>query len=58
MSKEVDETFKALFALEDLREIWRKTAPKHELNKEQKEKVKEILEEIKKSLNEIEKCLK
>jgi len=53
--KQVEKTFEAMFALEELREIWRLTKPDHKLTKEQKEQVKEILEKVRKALDEIEK---
>lgn len=52
---QVQKTYEALFALEDIREILRQTSPKHKFNKEQKEKFKKILSELKKTLEEIEK---
>jgi Sep-tRNA:Cys-tRNA synthetase len=58
VEKVVEETFEALFALEDLREILRKTAPFHNLTEEQKEKVKAILSEVRKALDEIEEEIK
>jgi len=36
MKDAIDKTFEALFALEDLRQIWRDTAPTHTLSAEQK----------------------
>jgi Sep-tRNA:Cys-tRNA synthetase len=53
-AKIVEKTFEALFALEDLREIWRKTAPFHHLTKEQKEEAEAILNRVRKALDEIE----
>jgi len=50
----VEKTFEALFALEDLREVWRRTAPFHDLTKEQKEEVKAILNRARRALDEIE----
>jgi len=52
--KIVEETFEALFALEDLREVLRKTAPFHNLTEERKEEVKTILNKVRKALDEIE----
>ena len=49
----VEKTFEALFALEDLREVWRGTAPFHKLTKEQKEEVRVILNRTRKALDEI-----
>jgi cytochrome c556 len=50
----VEKTFEALFDLEDLREIWRKTAPFHNLTKKQKEEAEAILNRVRKALDEIE----
>ena len=54
VEKIVEETFEALFALEDLREVLRKTAPFHNLTKERKGEVKAILNKVRKALDEIE----
>jgi hypothetical protein len=43
-----------LFALTDLRQIFRETKPDHKLNDEQKKKVEEILKSVRKSLGIIE----
>ena len=56
--KSVDALFDALYALTDLRVIFRKTAPKHELNAEQKKEAKESLNAAKKAIEVIEKELK
>jgi len=53
-TKVVEKTFEALFALEDLREVWRRTAPFHYLTEEQKEGVKAILNRARRDLEEIE----
>jgi len=58
VEKIVEETFEALFALEDLREVLRKTAPFHNLTEEQKEEVKAILSKVRKALDEIEEEIK
>jgi len=50
----VEKTFEALFALEDLREVWRRTAPFHNLTKEQKKVMKTILNRARRALDEIE----
>jgi len=52
--KAVQETFEALFALTDLRQIFRETKPDHKLNDEQKKKVEEILKSVRRSLGVIE----
>jgi hypothetical protein len=55
--KAVQETFGALFALIDLRQIFRETKPNYQLNDEQKKKVREIIESVRQSLDVIEKEL-
>lgn len=55
--KIVEKTFEALFAMEDLREILRKTAP-FDLTKEQAKEAKKILAKVRKALDEIEGELK
>jgi hypothetical protein len=55
--KAVHETFEALFALTDLRQIFRETKPLFQLNSLQKEQVKKIIERVRQSLDIIEKEL-
>ena len=55
--KVVEKTFEALFDLENLRELLRKTAPS-ELTKEQLDDAKKILAEVRKLLKEIDVELK
>ncbi len=55
--KAVQETFEALFALTDLRQIFRETKPFFQLNSEQREQVKKIIERVRQSLDVIEKEL-
>ena len=55
--KSVEVTFKALFALIDLRQIFRETKPMYQLSTEQKEKVKNIIGEVRQSIDIIEKEL-
>lgn len=52
--KAVEETFEALFALTELREIYRKKAPLFKFNKEQLDSIKDILKRIRNSLDIIE----
>jgi len=52
--KAVEETFAALFALTDLRQIFRDTKPTYKLNVEQKEKIRKIIERVKQSIDIIE----
>ena len=54
VERAVEETFAALFALTDLRQIFRDTKPTYEFNDEQKEKIRKIIERVKKSINIIE----
>ena len=51
------ETFEALFALTDLRQIFRETKPTYQLSDEQLQKVKEIIEKVRHSADVIEKEL-
>lgn len=55
--KVVEETFRALFALTDLRQILRETKPTYELDERQEERVRKILEAVGESLAIIEKEL-
>jgi Sep-tRNA:Cys-tRNA synthetase len=55
--KVVEKTFEAIFALEDLRELLRKTAP-FDLTKEQIDEAKKILAKVRKTLDEIDMELK
>ena len=55
--KSVQETFEALFALTELRQVFRETKPTHKLNEEQKAKVKKIIEDVRRSLSIIEEDL-
>ncbi|MFH1821943.1 MAG: hypothetical protein ABH852_05860 [Methanobacteriota archaeon] len=55
--KSVQETFEALFALTELRQVFRETKPTHKLNDEQREKVRKIIESVRKSLSIIEEDL-
>ena len=47
MEDVVERTFEMAFFIEDLREIWRKTAPFHKLNEEEKKQVLLIIDNIK-----------
>ena len=55
--KAVEETFAALFALTDLRQIFRDAKPTYQFNSEQREKIKQIIERVRQSLDVIEKEL-
>ncbi len=50
----VEKTFEAMFYLEDLREVLRKTAPFHKLKEEEKEEVEALLSKVRKALSIIE----
>ena len=55
--KAVEETFVALFALTDLRQIFRETKPTHQFDSEQKRQIKKMIEKVRQSLDIIEKEL-
>ncbi len=55
--KSVEETFAALFALTELRQVLRDTKPTHKLTEAQKEQVRKIMEDVRKSLSLIEEDL-
>lgn len=55
--KLVENLFKAFFALEDLREILRKTTPFHNLSKEQKSQALRLIDEAKEALAKMKKEL-
>lgn len=47
MKEAVDRTFEALFALEDLRQIWRDTAPLHKLDAQQQATARALARQVK-----------
>ena len=53
----VNETFNALFALTDLRGIYREIKPKFKPNDSKKGEINQILESVRKSIDTIEKEL-
>lgn len=55
--KAVEETFAALFALTDLRQIFRETKPTYHFSNGQKRQVRKIVERVRQSLDIIEKEL-
>lgn len=57
MIKEVENLFKAIFELEEIREILRQTAPNHKLTDEQKRKLKGSIEIVRESLKKLEEFL-
>lgn len=54
MSRESDSLFGAVFALEEVREVLRETAPSHALSDEQKERVNGALERVRKAIAALE----
>ena len=54
MTDEADALFSAMFALEDVRELLRETAPKHRLSEEQKKAYKEALDKAKAAIAKLE----
>ena len=57
MTQETEALFEALFALEDVRELLRETAPKHKLNEEQRGRLAEALKKARKAQDTLEKLL-
>jgi len=55
--KQVEKTFQALYALEDLRELWRRTTPHHKLAPEQKSKAEALIQKIRTAIDQIEREL-
>ncbi len=55
MSNETAAVFEALFALEDVREILRETAPEHELTDEQKGRLDAALKKLDAAVKKLEK---
>lgn len=53
MREAVENTFRAMFALEELRQIWRETAPEHRLDNEQVANAKQLIGEIRAYLDYI-----
>ena len=56
--KPVEALFDALYALTDVRMIFRETAPKHELTDEQKDRARKALAKVRQHVDVIEKELK
>ena len=52
--KAVAETFAALFALIDLRQIFRDTKPTYQFTNEQREQIKRAIEQVRHSVDIIE----
>jgi len=54
MTEETNALFDALYALEDVRELLRQTAPKHALDAEQKKRLAEAIARARSSIDKIE----
>jgi hypothetical protein len=54
MTEETNALFEALFALEDVREILRETAPEHNLDEDQKKRLEGALKKIRSSMDRLE----
>ncbi len=54
MSEETDSLFEALFALEDVRELLRETAPSHKLDPAQKRRLADAIAKVRSSLARLE----
>jgi len=54
MAEHTEALYKALFALEDVREILRQTAPGHKLSGEERKKVAEAISTVRESLKVLE----
>lgn len=52
--KVVEKMFEALFAMEDLREVLRRTAPFEKFTEEHKKEMREALRQARKALDDIE----
>lgn len=57
MDGRINDLFEALFALTDLRVLFRETAPLHTFSEEQKDYARDILNRAKESLNKLEGAL-
>jgi hypothetical protein len=54
MTDETNALYEVLFALEEVRELLRQTAPQHKLSAEQKARLRELLEKARKSIEVVE----
>ncbi|HXY87725.1 MAG TPA: hypothetical protein VEG44_04740 [Candidatus Acidoferrales bacterium] len=57
MDERINNLFEALFALTDLRVLFRETAPLHKFSEEQKDNARDILNRAKDALNKLEEAL-
>lgn len=56
-NRRVELTFSVLDAMEDLREVWRSTAPLMELDEKQRAKAQKKIDKARKALDGLEKTL-
>ena len=54
MTEETNALYEAFFALEEVRELLRQSAPEHKLSDEQKKRLKELVAKVKSSVDSIE----
>ncbi|HYA61549.1 MAG TPA: hypothetical protein VED16_05655 [Candidatus Acidoferrum sp.] len=57
MDERINDLFEVLFALTDLRVLFRETAPLHTFSEEQKDYARDILNRAKEALNKLEEAL-
>jgi len=57
MTEETENLFKAIFELEEIRELLRQTAPNHKFTDEQKKKLRSSIEIVRESLKKLEELL-
>jgi len=57
MSEETTALFEGIFALEDIREILRETAPKHELSQDQKDAMTKAIKTLGSSAKILERMI-
>jgi hypothetical protein len=57
MSEQTNQVFEGIFAYEEIREILRESAPKHELDENQKERLEKALKKIDSSLKNMKRLL-
>jgi benzoyl-CoA reductase/2-hydroxyglutaryl-CoA dehydratase subunit BcrC/BadD/HgdB len=57
MDERINNLFEVLFALTDLRVLFRETAPLHAFSEEQKDYARDILNRAKEALNKLEEAL-
>lgn len=53
MKKFIDKTLESSYLLEDVRQIWRDTAPQYNLSQNQKEQLKKLISKIQENLKTI-----